>query len=52
MIWASLSEIIGIGIAIDRQIARERIHLLRSAIEVEGAPTRVKVPIRRYHLTL
>ncbi|KAL3985069.1 hypothetical protein ACH3XW_37105 [Acanthocheilonema viteae] len=42
MIWASLSEVIGIGVAIDGQIARERIHVLRSAIEVEGAPTRVK----------
>uniref|UniRef100_A0A0R3RVC8 Cnd3 domain-containing protein n=1 Tax=Elaeophora elaphi TaxID=1147741 RepID=A0A0R3RVC8_9BILA len=42
MIWVSLSEVIGIGIGIDGQIARERIHVLRSAIEVEGAPTRVK----------
>ncbi|CAG9536349.1 unnamed protein product [Cercopithifilaria johnstoni] len=42
MIWASLSEVIGIGVAIDGRIARERIHVLRSAIEVEGAPTRVK----------
>uniref|UniRef100_A0AAF5PUN3 Nuclear condensin complex subunit 3 C-terminal domain-containing protein n=1 Tax=Wuchereria bancrofti TaxID=6293 RepID=A0AAF5PUN3_WUCBA len=42
MIWTSLSEVIGIGVTIDGQIARERIHVLRSAIEVEGAPTRVK----------
>ncbi|EFO25620.1 hypothetical protein LOAG_02867 [Loa loa] len=42
MIWASLSEVIGIGVAIDGQIARERIHVLRSAIEVEGTPTHVK----------
>lgn len=42
MIWTSLSEVIGIGITIDGQIARERIHVLRSAIEVEGAPIRVK----------
>uniref|UniRef100_A0A8R1XWW5 Cnd3 domain-containing protein n=1 Tax=Onchocerca volvulus TaxID=6282 RepID=A0A8R1XWW5_ONCVO len=42
MIWTSLSEVIGIGVSIDGQIARERIHMLRSAIEVEGAPTRVK----------
>uniref|UniRef100_A0A915PUR9 Nuclear condensin complex subunit 3 C-terminal domain-containing protein n=1 Tax=Setaria digitata TaxID=48799 RepID=A0A915PUR9_9BILA len=47
MIWVSLSEVIGIGVAIDEQIARERIHMLRSAIEVEGAPTRVKVPARK-----
>ncbi|VDP11776.1 unnamed protein product [Onchocerca flexuosa] len=42
MIWASLSEVIGIGVAVDGQIARERIHMLRSAIEVEETPTRVK----------
>lgn len=46
VIWASLSEVIGIGITIDGQIARERIHILRSAIEVEGAPTHVKVVVR------
>ncbi|KAM3717404.1 Condensin complex subunit [Dirofilaria immitis] len=43
MIWTSLSEVIGIGVAIDEQIARERIHILRSAIEVEETPIRVKV---------
>lgn len=43
MIWTALSEVIGIGVAIDGQIARERIHMLRSAIEVEGSPARVKV---------
>ncbi|VDN07894.1 unnamed protein product [Thelazia callipaeda] len=42
VIWPLLCEVIGTGVLNDTQIARERIHMLRSVIEVDVAPSSVK----------
>lgn len=41
-IWPLVCEVIGLAAAVDKMIAHERMHLLRSAIEVDGSPSEVK----------
>ncbi|VDN53485.1 unnamed protein product [Dracunculus medinensis] len=38
-IWPLVCEVIGLAAAVDKMIAHERMHLLRSAIEVDGSPS-------------